>query len=77
VYTFVRLEVLPKNHSKKVVNPRGLEPLTSAVQRRRDRFQQLSQPCKIPANEPIPEKTLCCGFQVINPGCCTVAAPLH
>src|SRR5215216_7934671 len=51
--------------------PRGFEPPPSAVQTRCNRFLELSQPCKIPAKEPILEKTLCSGFQVINPGCCT------
>jgi hypothetical protein len=35
------------------VEPRGFEPLTSAVQRRRNTFPELSVACKIAANTRI------------------------
>jgi hypothetical protein len=57
------------------VEPRGFEPLTSAVQRRRDRLLGLSGGCKSAVNLPILRVTLFLSFQVIYSGCCTVAAP--
>ena len=56
------------------VEPRGLEPLASAVQRRRDTFLGLSAVCKIAANKRIYCMTLFAGFQDIGLICCTVAA---
>jgi hypothetical protein len=57
------------------VEPRGVEPLTSAVQRRHDTLLEISEPYKIAANAHIfcHMPFLC--FQHIYSGCCTVAAP--
>jgi hypothetical protein len=35
-----------------LVEPRGFEPLTSAVQKRQDRLPEVSGACKIPAKTP-------------------------
>jgi hypothetical protein len=56
------------------VEPRGFEPLTSAVQRRQDRLLDLSGVCKIVANKRISAPSLFLVFQEIYSGCCTVAA---
>jgi hypothetical protein len=56
------------------VEPRGVEPLTSAVQRRRHALLELSSGCKTAANACIFNMTLILTFQEIYPGCCTVAA---
>ena len=58
------------------VEPRGSEPPTSAVQRRRDTLLGLSEACKIPANSCISVLTLFPACQYIYSGCCTVAAPM-
>ena len=58
-----------------LVEPRGFERLTSAVQRRRDSLLELSVHCKIAANARIFCMTLFPNFQVIYSGCCTVTAP--
>jgi hypothetical protein len=58
------------------VEPRGFEPLTSAVQRRHDALLDLSEFCKIPANSCISVLTLFPACQNIYSGCCTVAAPM-
>jgi hypothetical protein len=56
------------------VEPRGFEPLTSAVQRRRDSLLDLSEVCNIAVNKRISALSLFLGFQEIHSGCCTVAA---
>ena len=56
------------------VEPRGFEPLTSAVQRRHDSFPEVSRACKIPANKHIISEAVFPIFQDIHSGCCTVAA---
>ncbi len=56
------------------MEPRGFEPPTSAVQRRRDTLLELSDVCKIPANKRISTLSPFLGFQDIYSGCCTVAA---
>ncbi len=56
------------------VEPRGLEPLASAVQRRLDSLPEVSSACKIPANQLISALVLFSAFQEIYSGCCTVAA---
>src|ERR671911_2393247 len=68
------LLVSPANSRKKGVDPRGLEPLTSAMRGRLDSFPNVSRTCKIPANRRITVLTLFSAFQEIYPGCCTVAA---
>ena len=50
------------------MEPRGFEPLTSAVQRRLDRFQEYSQSYKIGLVGRILAGVLFRGFQVLNPG---------
>src|SRR5215212_3370946 len=57
-----------------VVEPRGFEPLTSAVQRRSDSLLEISLVYKIPANRGICPTTLSPSVQKVYPGCCTVAA---
>jgi putative transposase len=44
-----RVLVSPANSRKKRVDPRGLEPLASAMRGRLDRLPEISGPCKIPA----------------------------
>jgi hypothetical protein len=56
------------------VEPRGFEPLTSAVQRRRDGLQELSVACKTPANSGISVLALFAGIQDFYSGCFMVAA---
>jgi hypothetical protein len=56
------------------VEPRGVKPLTSAVQRRHDSLLDFSEACKIAAKARISFMTLFPSFQVIYSGCCTVAA---
>jgi hypothetical protein len=56
------------------VEPRGFEPLTSAVQRRLDTLLERSVTCRIPANCRISALALFPAFQEIHSGCCTVAA---
>ena len=56
------------------VEPRGFEPLTSAVQRRRHALLEVSRACKTAAKARIFFRTLFPSFQVIDSGCCTVAA---
>ena len=56
------------------VEPRGFEPLTSAVQRRRDTLPGLSRVCKTAANKRISTLPPFLSFQEIYPGCCTLAA---
>ena len=56
------------------MEPRGFEPLTSAVQRRHDTLPDVSAVCKIPAKAVYPALALFPTFQEIYSGCCTVAA---
>jgi hypothetical protein len=56
------------------VEPRGFEPLTSAVQRRREGLLEISRVNKTPANQHIIYLMLFLRFQDIRPGSCTVAA---
>src|SRR5215210_2256041 len=56
------------------VEPRGFEPLSSAVQRRRQAMLELSRTRKMAANTYILAITLFPSFQDISLGCCTVAA---
>ena len=56
------------------MEPRGFEPLTSAVQKRHDSFPEVSRNCKIPANKHIISEAVFPIFQDIRSGCCTVAA---
>jgi hypothetical protein len=56
------------------VEPRGFEPLTSAVQSRHDTLLQISGVCETAASTRIPHTTLFLGFRDIHSGCCTVAA---
>jgi hypothetical protein len=58
------------------VEPRGFEPLTSAVQRRHDTLLDLSAVCKIAANKRIFAPPIFLVFQEIYSGCCTVAAQI-
>jgi hypothetical protein len=41
------------------VEPRGVEPLTSAVQRRHNTLPELSRVCKFAAKTNFPAKRLC------------------
>ena len=54
--------------------PRGFEPLTSAVQRRQHTLLEPSRVCKHFANKCISALTLFLVFQEFSSGCCTVAA---
>ncbi len=56
--TFHILYALPANPHILGVEPRGVEPLTSAVQRRHDSLPEVSRACRIPANSRIPSKHL-------------------
>jgi hypothetical protein len=56
------------------VEPRGFEPLTSAVQRRHHTLLELSVGFKTPANHRISTSAHFPAFQEIHSGCCTVAA---
>jgi hypothetical protein len=59
---------------KKKVDPRGLEPLASAMRGRHEGLLGLSGACKTPANGGILMMVLFSAFQEIHSGCCTVAA---
>src|SRR5215210_3357822 len=63
--------VLPANPYTVRVEPRGFEPLTSAVQRRPDGLPELSGACKMPANCRVFGLTLSLAFREIYSGCCT------
>jgi hypothetical protein len=56
------------------VEPRGFEPLTSAVQRRHNTLLEVSGACKIAANGRILPITHFPALQEIYSGCYTVAA---
>jgi hypothetical protein len=66
--------VLPANLQLCEVEPRGFEPLTSAVQRRHDALLELSTDFKISANPIFLAIVHFLSFQIIYSGCCTVAA---
>src|SRR5215212_1564743 len=59
------------------VEPRGFEPLTSAVQMRCDSLLDLSGACKIAAKSAVSMIVHFLTFQAIYPRCCTVAAQMH
>jgi hypothetical protein len=63
--TFSGLHKLAENKQIPEVEPRGFEPLTSAVQRRQDTLPGVSGVCKIPANGNFSLRTLCSSFQEI------------
>jgi hypothetical protein len=70
-------DLLPNTPEKRHISEeeeRGIEPLTSAVQRRRNTLLELSGVYKTPANKRISALKLFLGFQGIYSGCCTVAA---
>jgi hypothetical protein len=56
-----------------IVEPRGFEPLTSAVQRRHYTFLDYSVVCKVAAKVHFSCTMLFLSFQVIYSGCCTIA----
>ena len=56
------------------VDPRGLEPLTSAMRSQHNSLLEVSRGCKISANKHIIYLILLLRFQNIRLGCCTVAA---
>jgi hypothetical protein len=58
------------------VEPRGVEPLTSAVQRRIVSLLGVSGACKTAAKARVSFMTLFSSFQVIYSGCCAVAAQM-
>src|SRR5215211_5047561 len=68
------LRVSPANRQFSRVEPRGLEPLASAVQRRHDTFLSLSEVCKIAANRCICVLALFPTFTKIYSGCWVVSA---
>ena len=53
------------------MEPRGFEPLTSAVQRRLHTLLEMSRVCKTAAKAMILALTLFLRIQVIYSGCCT------
>jgi hypothetical protein len=53
------------------VDPRGLEPLTSAMRGRRDSFPEVFRACKTAANHRISALALFSTFQEIYSGRCT------
>jgi hypothetical protein len=73
---YITSHVLPANLWKNRVDPRGLEPLTSAMRERHDSLLEVSGDCKIPANDDVSVLTRFPAFQEIYPGCCTVNAKL-
>ena len=66
--------ISPAKSYIKRVEPRGVEPLTSAVHRRQDTLQELSGHCKMPAKARVYALTVFLSFQESDSGCCTVAA---
>ena len=68
------VRIFPAKHRIFGVEPMGLEPLASAVQRRHDSLPELSRVCTTPANRCICSSALFSRFQAIHSGCCTVAA---
>jgi hypothetical protein len=64
--------VLPAKRFIFKVEPRGFEPLTSAVQRRHYPLLKLSGACKIAANTHIFCAMPFPSFQEIYSGCCTL-----
>ena len=56
------------------MDPRGLEPLTSAMRGRHNALLENSELCKMPANDGIRQLELFSALQEIYSGCCTVAA---
>ena len=58
------------------LEPRGIDPLPSAVQRRHETLLDLSGVCKMPANSCISVLVHFSAFQEIYSGCCTVAAQI-
>jgi hypothetical protein len=68
--------VSPEECLRLRVEPRGFEPLTSAVQRRPHTLLEFSGACKTPANTHISSVLLFPSVQEIYSGCCTVAAHL-
>jgi hypothetical protein len=57
------------------VEPREFEPLIPAVQRRQDSLMSLSGVCKIAAKAVILVLMPFLSIQIVDSGCCTVAAP--
>ena len=74
IHPLLLFEAFPADQPFFGVEPRGFEPLTSAVQRRPDSLPELSRVCKTPANSCICSSALFSRFQTIHSGCCTVAA---
>jgi hypothetical protein len=74
---YTLIHVFPANQYIFEVEPRGFEPLTSAVQSQHDSFPEVSRACKIPANSCILCSTVFSRFQDIHSGCCTVAAQVN
>jgi hypothetical protein len=74
VRSFCCVHVFPANRSNNGVDPRGVEPLASAMRGRRDTLLESSKACKTAANKAIPTMMLFPTFQVIDSGCGTVAA---
>ena len=73
---FWRSHYLPAKLRFFRVEPKGFEPLTSAVQRRPHTLLEFSGACKTPANTHISSVLLFPSVQEIYSGCCTVAAHL-
>jgi hypothetical protein len=73
---FSRDRFLPAKRHFVEMEPRGIEPLTSALQRRHDASLGLSGVCRIAAKVRISFMTLFSTFQEIHSGCCTVAAQI-
>jgi hypothetical protein len=66
--------ILPAKQNLFGVDPRGLEPLASAMRGRHDTLLESSRACKTAANKAIFFMMLFPSFQEIYLGCCTVAA---
>ena len=67
-------DILPAKRWLFEVEPRGVEPLTSAVQRRHNTLLEVSRACKLAAKARISFMALFPSVQVVDSGCCTVAA---
>src|SRR5918911_5343358 len=68
IWAFIFAYFFPAKQHFYRVEPRGFEPLTSAVRRRHDSFPEVSRACKIPANKHIISEAVFSIFQDIYYG---------
>ena len=65
VRSFCCVHVFPANRSNNGVDPRGVEPLASAMRGRRDTLLESSKACKTAANKAIPTMMLSRPFRLL------------